>query len=214
MSAFVKLEDGTLLTAREASRLTNTSSIGGADDARLSELGLARAEIAPFLGTFHRRGDLVWDLSQTPALGSYTRVEKPLEEVKSIKRRQVSARFDAFVGAGFTYDFGAIPAREVDGAIGPAGQRVLQMDPRSRQEWSTTLLRLKGEPADDPALPIRSEDDALILVTAGQAVAALTALTDYLGAALMVRWAHKDAITLSPTFEEVVAYDITTGWPT
>jgi hypothetical protein len=62
-------------------------------------------------------------------------------------------------------------------------------------------------------LPFRDQEDISHSLTPQQAVALGVYVTSAVSAIYQAAWAHKDALMLLTSAEDIEAYDITVNWP-
>lgn len=144
------------------------------------------------------------------------------EEARDQQIAAIEERYNTILNGGFDYDFGSKTATLEDGSTETAGVRTLQTRPIDRERWATTnqvaVQYITGGNPGEPMRPFRTSDNARVPMTAQEANDCLNAMQARFGAALEQMWNHKDAVRQmysdgTKTASNLLAYDITTGWP-
>lgn len=131
-----------------------------------------------------------------------------LEAAKVERQDKVQRLTEKMSSRGYLHDFG-----------GELGEHVLQTRPEDRTNWlSLTAMAQMAVGAGAGNAPsfavIRSADNETVVVTAAQALDAMTGMFDHLAAIMQRGWQLKDAIGAATSLTSVDAVDIAAGWPT
>lgn len=129
-----------------------------------------------------------------------------LDALKAEKRAALAAEYQSRIQS-FPWDFGA-----------PFGVLHLQLrDVTDQANWLTlqgkAMLAISAGQGDSALLPIRTEENVTVPVTATVAAQVMDALSTFGGTMLAHRWALQDAIMAAEDEEALAAIDITAGWP-
>lgn len=129
-----------------------------------------------------------------------------LESLKAEKRSALAEEYQSRIQS-FPWDFGA-----------PFGVLHLQLrDVTDQANWLTlqgkAMLAISAGQGDSALLPIRTEENVTVPVTANVAAQVMDALSTFGGTMLAHRWSLQDAITAAEDEASLDAIDITSGWP-
>lgn len=132
--------------------------------------------------------------------------DAPLSVLKQDKRAALALEYQSRIQS-FSWDFGS-----------PFGVLHLQLrDVTDQANWLTlqgkALVLIQAGQGNEAILPIRTEENITVPVTAQQAMVITDALSTFGGAMLAHRWSMQDAIMAAEDEESLDAIDVTVGWP-
>lgn len=168
----------------------------------LSHIGIGWLVQTPQPGPGYTRGpnelvDGEWRMTWLPP---------NLDALKAEKRAALAAEYQSRIQS-FPWDFG-----------GEYGVLHLQLrDVTDQANWLTlqgkAMLAISAGQGESALLPIRTEENVTVPVTANVAAQVMDALSTFGGTMLAHRWSLQDAIAAAEDHAELDAIDITDGWP-
>lgn len=141
------------------------------------------------------------------AVQRYEIVDRPIVAIKEALHEAVYKLYKQKLYGGVSIDFG-----------GEYGARTLQTRERDRANWLTVKDMaddmIAASQGDDPLpVPLRTEDNTNIILSATAARAAMFAIREHQGGVMANAWSLKDQIEDCENIETLKAIDLNSGWP-